>query len=117
MKRAALAILVSLALASEAFAVLRPRFPMKPEPPPFRGGAIIMNHDSDFVILEDDGIRQVIPGISSKYFVSSSEAGKTQIIYLADSTASSAESTQAVMATAWLLCGVWPNSCTIGLRL
>jgi len=34
------------------------------------------NHDSDFVILEDDGIRQVIPGISSKYFVSSSEAGK-----------------------------------------
>jgi hypothetical protein len=34
------------------------------------------NHDSDFVILEDDGIRQVIAGISSKYFVSSSEAGK-----------------------------------------
>ena len=34
------------------------------------------NHDSDFVVLEDDGIRQVIPGISSKYFVSSSEAGK-----------------------------------------
>jgi hypothetical protein len=34
------------------------------------------NHDSDFVILEDDGIRQVIFGISSKYFVSSSEAGK-----------------------------------------
>jgi hypothetical protein len=34
------------------------------------------NHDSDFVILEADGIRQVIPGISSKYFVSSSEAGK-----------------------------------------
>ncbi len=34
------------------------------------------NHDSDFVILEDDGIRQVIPGSSSKYFVSSSEAGK-----------------------------------------
>jgi hypothetical protein len=36
----------------------------------------VPNHDSDFVILEDDGIRQVIPGISSKYFVSSSEAGK-----------------------------------------
>jgi hypothetical protein len=35
------------------------------------------NHDSDFVVLEDDGVRQVIPGISSKYFVSSSEAGKT----------------------------------------
>src|SRR5215831_551373 len=34
------------------------------------------NHDSDFVILESDGIRQVIPGLSSKYFVSSSEAGK-----------------------------------------
>src|SRR5262245_34009896 len=34
------------------------------------------NHDSDFVILEDDGIRQVILGISSKYFVSASEAGK-----------------------------------------
>jgi hypothetical protein len=34
------------------------------------------NRDSDFVLLEDDGIRQVIPGISSKYFVSSSEAGK-----------------------------------------
>jgi hypothetical protein len=34
------------------------------------------NHDSDFVVLEDDGIRQVIPGISTKYFVSSSEAGK-----------------------------------------
>jgi hypothetical protein len=29
-----------------------------------------------FAILEDDGIRQVFPGISSKYFVSSSEAGK-----------------------------------------
>src|SRR6516225_6327498 len=35
------------------------------------------NHDSDFVVLEDDGVRQVIPGISGKYFVSSSEAGKT----------------------------------------
>ena len=67
------------------------------------------NHDSDFVVLEAYGIRQVIPGISSKYFVSSSEAGSLQIICLMDSTASSAESTRAVMATAWLLCGAWPN--------
>src|SRR5215470_18018696 len=36
------------------------------------------NHDSEFVILEDDGIRQVISGLSSKYFVSSSEAGKRE---------------------------------------
>src|SRR5262245_8082108 len=35
------------------------------------------NHDSDFVILEDDGIRQVIPGLGNKYLVSSSEAGKS----------------------------------------
>jgi hypothetical protein len=34
------------------------------------------NQDSDFVILEDDGIRQVISGMASKYFISSSEAGK-----------------------------------------
>ena len=34
------------------------------------------NRDSDFVILEDDGIRQVISGLASKYFISSSEAGK-----------------------------------------
>ena len=36
------------------------------------------NHDSEFVILEDDGIRQVISALSSKYFVSSSEAGKRE---------------------------------------
>jgi hypothetical protein len=35
------------------------------------------NHDSDFVILEDDGIRQVVSGLTNKYFVSSSEAGKS----------------------------------------
>jgi hypothetical protein len=35
------------------------------------------NQDSDFVTLEDDGIRQVVSGVASKYFVSSSEAGKT----------------------------------------
>jgi hypothetical protein len=34
------------------------------------------NHDSDFVILEDDGIRQVLSGVANKYFVSSSDAGK-----------------------------------------
>jgi hypothetical protein len=34
------------------------------------------NQDSDFVILEDDGIRQVVSGVASKYFISSSEAGK-----------------------------------------
>src|SRR4051812_12191288 len=35
--------------------------------------------------------------------------GRFEIICLTDSTASSAESTRAVTATAWLLCGVWPN--------
>ena len=45
MKRAAVSILVSLALASEALAVLRPLFPMKPEPP-FGGGAIIIGDDT-----------------------------------------------------------------------
>ena len=33
------------------------------------------NHDSDFVILEDDGIRQVISGLANKWFVSSSDPG------------------------------------------
>jgi hypothetical protein len=32
------------------------------------------NQDSDFVVLEDDGIREVVSGLSSKYFVSSSES-------------------------------------------
>src|SRR6266850_1196853 len=32
------------------------------------------NHDSDFVILEDDGIREVVSGLANKWFVSSSEA-------------------------------------------
>ena len=31
------------------------------------------NHDSDFVVLEDDGIRDVISGLASKWFTSSSE--------------------------------------------
>ena len=33
------------------------------------------NRDSDFVILEDDGIRQVISGLANKWFVSSSDPG------------------------------------------
>jgi len=32
------------------------------------------NHDSDFVILEGDGIREVVSGLANKWFVSSSEA-------------------------------------------
>jgi hypothetical protein len=31
------------------------------------------NHDSDFVVLEDDGVREVIAGLASKWFTSSSE--------------------------------------------
>jgi hypothetical protein len=33
------------------------------------------NHDSDFVVLEDDGIREVVASLANKYFVSSSEVG------------------------------------------
>ncbi len=33
------------------------------------------NKDSDFVVLEDDGIREVISGLANKYFVSSSDPG------------------------------------------
>jgi len=33
------------------------------------------NRDSDFVVLEDDGIRQVISGLANKWFVSSSDPG------------------------------------------
>jgi hypothetical protein len=33
------------------------------------------NHDSDFVVLEDDGIREVVPGLANKWFLSSSETG------------------------------------------
>ena len=71
------------------------------------------NHDSDFVILEDDGIRQVIPGISANISCLRPKRASLRIIFLTDSTASSAESTRAVMATAWLLCGVWPNRRTL----
>jgi hypothetical protein len=45
MKRAAVSIVVSLGLASQAFAVLRPLFPTKPGPP-FAGGAIIIGDDT-----------------------------------------------------------------------
>jgi hypothetical protein len=49
MKSAALAILLSITLGSEAFAILRPRYPAKPAPP-FRGHVII---------IEDDAIQKV----------------------------------------------------------
>jgi hypothetical protein len=39
------------------------------------------NHDSDFVILEDHGIRQVVSGLANKYFVSSSESGSGGFSY------------------------------------
>jgi len=44
MKCAAVFIFVSLVLASQTFAVLRPLFPVKPEPP-VRGGAIVIGND------------------------------------------------------------------------
>ena len=48
MKRTAVSILVSLALASQAFAVLRPLFPKTPEPPS-GGGAIIIGDDTEIL--------------------------------------------------------------------
>jgi hypothetical protein len=33
------------------------------------------NRDSDFAILEDDGIRQVVSGLANKWFVTSSDPG------------------------------------------
>ena len=33
------------------------------------------NRDSDFVVLEDDGLRQVVPGLVNKWFLSSSATG------------------------------------------
>jgi hypothetical protein len=33
------------------------------------------NRDSDFVLLDDDGIREVVPGLANKWFLSSSETG------------------------------------------
>jgi hypothetical protein len=43
-KRAAVPMLVSLALASQAFALLRPLFPVKPAPP-FSGDMIVIGDD------------------------------------------------------------------------
>ena len=44
MKRAAVFLVVSFACLSQTFAVLRPLFPAKPEPP-LRGGAIIIGDE------------------------------------------------------------------------
>jgi hypothetical protein len=44
MKCAAVSILASLALVSQAFAVLRPLFPVKPAPP-FSGETIVVGDD------------------------------------------------------------------------
>jgi len=44
MKCAAVFTFVSLAFVSQTFAVVRPLFPVKPEPP-LRGGAIVIEDD------------------------------------------------------------------------
>ena len=44
MKFAAVFIFISLVLGSQTFAVLRPLFPVKPEPP-LRGGVIVMGDE------------------------------------------------------------------------
>jgi hypothetical protein len=44
MKLAVVFIFISLMLASQTFAVLRPRFPVKPEPP-LRGGVIVIGDE------------------------------------------------------------------------
>jgi hypothetical protein len=46
MKHAALSILLSLVFISPAFAILRPRFPVKPMPP-YRGHFLILGQDAD----------------------------------------------------------------------
>lgn len=45
MKRAAVIVLLSIALVSQAFAVLRPLFPAKASPP-FSGEVIVIGNDS-----------------------------------------------------------------------
>jgi hypothetical protein len=45
MKCAAAALMVSLALTSQAFAMLRPMFPVKADPP-FLGGTIVIGDDT-----------------------------------------------------------------------
>lgn len=44
-------------------------------PRKLNGKAGFPDRDSDFVVLEDDGIRQVISGLANKWFVSSSDPG------------------------------------------
>jgi hypothetical protein len=45
MKYAALWIALTLALSSQAFAILRPRYPVRPSPP-FRGEIIVIGDES-----------------------------------------------------------------------
>ncbi len=51
MKTAVLSIILALAISSNAFAILRPRFPHRPVPP----------YSSQIIIIVDDSI-QVPPG-------------------------------------------------------
>ena len=55
-------------------------------------------------MLEDEGIRQVVSGLANKYFVSSSEAGKSQdfMSYGFDSELGGIDA--GCNGTAWLLC-------------
>jgi len=39
------------------------------------------DHDSDFVVLEEDGIRDAIPGLTTKWFTSSSEEDGDKSLY------------------------------------
>jgi hypothetical protein len=55
MKRVAVFMFVSLALASESFAVLRPRFPVKAMPP----------FNSDMIVRGDDIPQQSPKGVAS----------------------------------------------------
>jgi hypothetical protein len=55
MKRAAVFMFVSLALASESFAVLRPRFPVKAMPP----------FNSDMIVRGDDIPQESPKGVAS----------------------------------------------------
>jgi hypothetical protein len=53
MKCAVVSVLISIAFESQAFAVLRPLFPVKPEPP-FCGEAIV---------IRDDLVRKTNPAV------------------------------------------------------
>jgi hypothetical protein len=39
-------MLLGLALCSQAWAIIRPPFPLKPSPPPYRGHVIVISDDS-----------------------------------------------------------------------